>query len=187
MKSALDTVLNALSYIILIGIIVFIVFPFKKIGVSFPVYIVESKLIINTKYIILGLLFAVQIGVQLIKFIVNKLNSKNTSNSFATISALIILVYLVYIGSINYSLVTVLLLVWLINFSIKDQSINLFTILMNITLYAGVLLSCFYNLPFELYGLMVSNFLLFISVIFCIINIFIKVYNAKKIINAPIS
>lgn len=157
---------SIIKIILSIGIMVLLIFPFSALGLRMPQLFVNEKIVIDIRYLISGVLF---LGYILILFFENKKQNKDFDgaiNSALFNSILIILAAQGFIHPIiAVSIVARDIIVDKIN--LKVNSLDAFK---NICLTFGILLTLFYNLPFELFNFRVADFLLILSAVLSILS-----------------
>jgi len=178
--------------IIAILIIIILLFPFYQIGINFPTKPV-GRVIVEFKYIVAGFLFIIAVLIDLFDKIINKNNKKLTSldkimtpisNKILVDSTLIILAVVGFISPIIPVVIIVRdIFVDGIKMTMGEKigvvgSIGIAKVKI-ICLMVGIALTLFYNLPFELIGIKISDFLLIISTILSVIS-GIQYYNILK-------
>lgn len=165
-------------------IIILLLFPFDQIGIEFPTYLIQGRILIDLKYIISGILFIVA---ALTDFFDGQIARKYNmvtdfgkmvdaiSDKLLTNSVLIIFASL---GRISTVVAVVIVMRDIIVDSIKMVIGNKGAAVAAIkvakvktaTLMVGLVLTFFSNLPFELIPLRVSDFLLALAAILSIIS-----------------
>ena len=174
-------------------IIILLLFPFDQIGLEFPTYLINGNILIDLKYIIVGFLFIIASVTDFFDgYVARKYNLVTDfgkmmdaiSDKLLTNSVLIIL-------GCNGKISTVVVLVIVVRDIIVDlikmiignkgTTVSAIGIAKAKTtfLMVGIILTLFYNLPFELFNLRVSDFLLAISAILSVISGF-KYYIMAK-------
>ena len=165
-------------------IIVLLLFPFDQAGFEFPIFLIKGKLIIDLKYIIVGVLFIVASLTDFLDgYVARKYNLVTDfgkmmdaiSDKLLTNSVLIILACN---GKISTIVVVVIIIRDIVVDSIKMIIGNKGAAVAAIgiakaktaTLMVGIILTLFYNLPFELINLRVSDFLLAVAAILSVIS-----------------
>ena len=165
-------------------IIVLLLFPFDQIGVEFPTYLINGNILIDMKYIIVGVLFIIASLTDFFDGYVARKYSLVTdfgkmmdaiSDKLLTNSVLIILGCS---GKINAVIVVVIVIRDIVVDSIKMVIGNKGAAVAAIgiakvktaTLMIGIVLTLFYNLPFELINLRLSDFLLAVAAVLSIIS-----------------
>jgi len=165
-------------------IIVLLLFPFDQVGLEFPTFLLKGRILIDLKYIIVGILFIIASLTDFFDgYVARKYNIVTDfgkmmdaiSDKLLTNSVLIILAC---DGKISTAVVVVIIVRDIIVDSIKMIVGNKGGAVAAIgiakaktaTLMVGIVLTLFYNLPFELIPLRISDFLLVLSAILSIIS-----------------
>lgn len=165
-------------------IITIMLFPFDQVGLEFPTYILNGNITINLKYIIVGFLFIIASLTDFLDgYVARKYNMVTDfgkmidaiSDKLLTNSVLIILACA---GKISTIVTVVIVMRDIIVDSIKMVVGNKGTAVAAIgiakvktaTLMVGIILTLFYNLPFELIPLRVSDFLLAVAAILSVLS-----------------
>lgn len=174
-------------------IIILLLFPFYSFGIEFPKYIVNDNIVVDLKYIIAGVLFIIASltdfldGYVARKYdmvtdfgkMVDAISDKMLTNS--------LMIILVCNGMIAPIIVVVFIVRDIIVDSIKmlignkGKAVAAIPVakVKTATLMVGLTLTLFYNLPFELVGLRVSEYLLIISCILSVVS-GVKYYGMAK-------
>lgn len=183
-----------MSRIILTFVIIFVLlFPFDASGINMPKLFIDEKIVIDLKYIIAGVLFIIA---SITDFVDGRVARKNNmvtdlgkmldsiADKILVNSVLIILSASGFIAPI----IPVVIVVrdCIVN-SIKMVAGSKGEVVSAIMtgkiktacLMTGIVLTLFYNLPFELWNIRVSDALLILSCVFAIISA-IKYYNMNK-------
>lgn len=165
-------------------IIIILLFPFDQVGIEFPTYILKGSIVIDLKYIIVGILFVIA---SLTDFLDGYIARKNNivtefgkmidaiSDKLLTNSVLIILACN---GKISTVIAVVIVMRDIVVDSIKMVVGNKGSAVAAIgiakvktaTLMIGIVLTLFYNLPFELIPFRISDFLLVVAAILSVIS-----------------
>lgn len=165
-------------------IMILLLFPFDEVGLEFPTYLVNGNILIDLKYIIVGILFVIASLTDFLDgHIARKYNMVTDfgkmidaiSDKLLTNSVLIILACY---GKISVIIAVVIVVRDIVVDSIKMVIGNKGAAVAAIkiakyktaTLMVGITLTLFYNLPFELIPLRVSDFLLALAAILAIIS-----------------
>lgn len=165
-------------------IIIILLFPFDQVGFEFPTYLVSGNVLVDLKYIIVGILFIIaSITDFLDGYVARKYNMVTDfgkmidaiSDKLLTNSVLIILACN---GKISSVIAVVIVMRDIVVDSIKMVVGNKGAAVAAIkvakvktaTLMTGIVLTLFSNLPFELLSLRVSDFLLAVAAILSIIS-----------------
>ena len=167
-----------------IVIIIILLFPFHEIGLEFPTYLLKGSIVIDLKYIIVGLLFIIASLTDFFDgYVARKYNIVTDfgkmidaiSDKLLTNSVLIILACE---GKVSTIVAVVIIMRDIIVDSIKmvignkGHAVGAIYLakVKTACLMVGIVLTLFYNLPFELISLRVSDFLLAIAAILSVIT-----------------
>ena len=165
-------------------IIVLLLFPFDQVGLEFPTYLMNGTVLIDLKYIMVGVLFIIASLTDFFDgYVARKYNLVTDfgkmmdaiSDKLLTNSVLIILACS---GKISTVVAVVIIVRDIVVDSIKMVIGNKGAAVAAIgiakaktaTLMVGITLTLFYNLPFELVNLRVSDFLLVVAAILSVIS-----------------
>lgn len=165
-------------------IILLLLFPFDEVGLEFPTYLVGGKVLVDLKYIIVGILFIIASLTDFLDgYVARKYNLVTDfgkmidaiSDKLLTNSVLIILACN---GKISTIVAVVIVMRDIVVDSIKmvigNQGAAVAAIglakVKTATLMVGIILTLFSNLPFELISLRTSDFLLAIAAVLSIIS-----------------
>lgn len=165
-------------------IILLLLFPFDEVGLEFPTYLVGGKVLVDLKYIIVGILFITASLTDFLDgYVARKYNLVTDfgkmidaiSDKLLTNSVLIILACN---GKISTIVAVVIVMRDIVVDSIKmvigNQGAAVAAIglakVKTATLMVGIILTLFSNLPFELISLRISDFLLAIAAVLSIIS-----------------
>ena len=174
-------------------IIIILVFPFYQVGLEFPKYIINGKVVIDSKYIICGVLFILASLTDMLDgHIARKYNLVTDFGKMIDAIADKILVnpVLILLSALGFihPIIPVIIIVRdsIVN-SIKMVAGNKGKVvaasmmgkLKTTCLMIGITLTLFYNLPFELWNLKVDTFLLVLAAILSIIS-GVQYYMANK-------
>ena len=159
-------------------IIVLLLFPFDQMGIDFPTYLIGGKILIDLKYIIVGVLFIIASFTDFLDGyiatdfgkMVDAISDKLLTNS--------VLIILGCSGKISAAIVVVIIARDIVVDSIKmvignkGHAVAAIGIakVKTATLMIGIILTLFYNLPFELISLRISDFLLVLAAILSVIS-----------------
>lgn len=179
--------------ILSILIIIILLFPFDASGIELPRLFIDESIVIDLKYIIAGILFIIA---SLTDFIDGKLARKN--NMVTDLGKMLdaiadkilvnsVLIILASSGFISPIIPVVIIVRDSIVNSIKMVAGNKGQVVAAIKtgkiktacLMIGIVLTLFYNLPFELLNIRVSDALLIIASVFAIISA-IQYYEMNK-------
>lgn len=187
---------NKLTFfrIFLTLVIIFILlFPFYNINLNFPKYVIDNTILVDTKYIIAGVLFIIASLTDFLDgYIARKYNLITDEGKMLDAIADKILVNSVLIILSSQGFIHPIIPVILI---IRDSVVNSIKMLAGnkgkvvaaiksgkwktACLMVGVVLTLFYNLPFELWNLHVSDVLLIIAAVLSIVS-GIQYFNLNK-------
>ena len=165
-------------------IIILLLFPFDQMGIDFPTYLVGGRILIDLKYIIVGVLFVIA---SITDFFDGRVARKyNMVTDFGKMIDAIsdklltnsVLVILGCSGKIPAVIVVIIIARDIVVDSIKmvigNKGYAVAAIgvakVKTATLMVGIILTLFYNLPFELISLRISEFLLVLAAILSIIS-----------------
>lgn len=193
MKINLPNKLSISRLIIGFILAIILLFPFYLINIEFPKLIINNILVINTKYVIAGVLFFVgSITDLLYKRIVRKTNQITDFGKFVDVIADKILINTSLIilaaqGFINPTIPVILVardtIVDLIKMAISSKGIVVLAgktdKIKTIFLIIGTTLTFFYNLPFELWNIDVASVILILSVVLSVYSGFEYYYLNK--------
>lgn len=188
----LPTKLTVLRLFLTVLVIILLSFPFYSIGIVFPKYIVNG-IIIELNYIVAGVIFIIA---SITDFLDGYLARKydmvtNTGKMLDAIADKVlvdsILIILAAHGFINEIIPVIIVLRDVIVNAIKMEAANKGRVVAAIksgksktaTLMVGVVLSLFYDLPFSLFNLYVSDFMLYVACVLSIISL-VQYYKANK-------
>ena len=174
-----------MSRIIMSVIIIFLLlFPFHEIGVDFPTYLLKGSIVIDLKYIIVGILFIIASFTDFLDgYVARKYNLVTDfgkmidaiSDKLLTNSVLILLACE---GKVSSVIAVVIVMRDIVVDSVKmvignkGHAVGAIYLakVKTATLMVGLVLTLFFNLPFELISLRVSDFLLAIAAILSVIT-----------------
>ena len=179
--------------VITLIIIIILIFPFAAAGIDFPSLFINEKIVVNTKYFVVGILFLIALLTDILDGYVAKKNNIVTplgktldkvADKLLLDSTLIIIaaqgfihpIIPVVIVSRNYIVHTIRMAA-LRNgntlISVRTSKAK------NILLKLGIALTLFYNLPFELFNLNISDMLLIVATVLAVISC-IQYFNDNK-------
>lgn len=188
----LPTKLTVLRLILSVVIIILLCFPFYSVGVQFPDFRVNG-VTIELQYIIAGVIFIIA---SLTDFFDGYLARKNNqvTNTGKMLDAIAdkvlvnpILIILAAQGFIHVIVPVIVVLRDIIVNAIKMESAGKGKVVAAIgsgklktaTLMVGIVLTFFYNIPFEFIGINVAEILLYIACILSIVSA-IQYFNINK-------
>ena len=172
--------------VIAIIIIMLLLFPFDAMGISLPKIFVNETIVIDTKYIIAGVLFVIaSITDFLDGYIARKRDLITDYGKMMDSIADKLLVNSVLVILSAYGFVHPIIPVVII---IRDSVVNSMKMIVGnkgvvvaaiktgkvkaFLLMVGIILTLFYNLPFELLNLRVSDFLLIVATVLSLVSAF---------------
>ena len=179
-------------------IIVLLLFPFDAAGFEFPLIFVNEAMVINVKYLIAGVLFILASLTDFLDgYIARKYNLITDFGKLIDAIADKVLVNSVLIilsaTGFVHPIITVVIIV-------RDSIVNSIKMLAaskgevvaaiksgkwkTACLMVGITLTLFYNLPFELWNLKVSDFLLVIAAVLSILSGIQYYYMNKHLISS---
>lgn len=165
-------------------IMIILLFPFDRVGFTFPTYLINGNILIDLKYIIVGVIFIIASitdyfdGYVARKYhlvtdfgkVIDAISDKILTNS--------ILIILACDGIISPIITVVIIMRDIVTDSLKMVvgakggavgAINLAKV-KTATLMVGLALTLFYNLPFEMVNLRVSEFLLVVAAVLSVVS-----------------
>ena len=179
-------------------IMIILLFPFEGLGISLPTFLISGKILVEVKYLIAGVLFIIA---SLTDFLdgyvarhyhmvtdfgkmVDAISDKMLTNSLLVILASIhmispIIAVVFIVRDITVDSIKMVI-------GNKGHAVAAIGIakLKTATLMVGLALTLFYNLPFELIGIRVSDCLLIISAILSVVSGFQYYLMARPYIEA---
>ena len=163
-------------------IVLLLIFPFYQMGINIPTYLYHN-IVIDIRYIIAGFILII---VSLLDGYDNYIATKEKtitvfSNLFDEIAGLLLINCLLIILSVNGMISPIIAIVIIVRDLIVDRMKfviscynksykNTLDLAEKISLVIGLILTMFYNIPFELIGLRISNFLLIIAAVLSVIS-----------------
>jgi len=165
-------------------ILVLLLVPWYELGVEFPTYVIQGKIIVDLKYIIAGILFIIASVSDFLDGYIAR--SRNLVSDFGKVMDAIadkilvngLLIILAYDGLISIAVPVIIITRDIIVDSCKMISGNKGKVVAaSITgkiktacMMVGMALTMFYNLPFELIGVRVSDILIIVATVFAVIS-----------------
>ena len=183
-----------ITRIILSLIIIFILlFPFDAAGITIPKLFINEAIVINIKYIIAGILFCIAALTDFLDgYIARKYNLVTDFGKMIDAIADKILVNSVLIILASTGFIHPIIPVIVI---VRDSVVNAIKMvagskgnvvaaiksgkIKTICLMLGIILTLFYNLPFELWNFRVSDFLLIIAAVLSLVSCY-QYYELNK-------
>jgi len=165
-------------------IIILLLFPFDQLGISFPSLIVEGKIYMDTKYLIAGVIFIIASITDFFDGHIARKHKMVTDfgKTIDAISDKILTNSIIIILACNGMVSPVIAVVIVI----RDIVVDSLKMIMGgkkgavaaikvakyktATLMVGISLTLFYNLPFSLIGINVSDYVLIIAAVLSIIS-----------------
>lgn len=173
-------------------ILVILLFPFEAVGIMFPNLFINESIVIDIRYFIAGILFILAIISDIIdgklarKYAMETKMGKVMDDIADRVLVDSTLLVLSVSGFISSIIPLVVITTEIINNSIQKNCTENLKIKRNIQkiqkllIHAGIALTLFYNLPFELINFRVSDVLLMISSVLCIVTTMEYITNSKK-------
>ena len=178
--------------ILTIIIIIALLFPFDAVGISLPSLFINESIVVEVKYLIVGILFMIAAISDVID---GKLSRKydletNIGKVMDDIADKLLvdltLIVLSTCGFIFSTIAIVIIATDIINYALKLGSNgneikcnNIVKKIKNLFINFGIVLTLFYNLPFELINFKVSDVMLMIASVLCIV-ITLQYYETSK-------
>ena len=174
-------------------IIIILLFPFYSFGIEFPKYIVNDNIVVDLKYIIAGVLFIIASLTDFLDgYVARKYDMVTDFGKMVdAISDKMLTNSLMIILACNGMIAPIIVVVFIVRDIIVDSIKMLIgnkgkavaaipvAKVKTATLMVGLTLTLFYNLPFELIHLRVSEYLLIISCVLSVVS-GVKYYGMAK-------
>lgn len=174
-------------------IIIILLFPFYSFGIEFPKYIVNNNIVVDLKYIIAGVLFIIASLTDFLDgYVARKYDMVTDFGKMVdAISDKMLTNSLMIILACNGMIAPIIVVVFIVRDIIVDSIKMLIgnkgkavaaipvAKVKTATLMVGLTLTLFYNLPFELINLRVSEYLLIISCVLSVVS-GVKYYGMAK-------
>ena len=192
MKFNVPTKLTFLRLILSVLIIILLIFPFYRVGFEFKTFLFHS-ILIDVRYIMCGIIFILASFTDYLDGYLARKNKQVTDfGKFSDAIADKVLVNSVLIIFASQGFIPAIIPVIII---IRDIIVD--AIRMNVagkgvvqaakmsgkiktaSLMIGIILTFFYNLPFELIGLQISKFFLYFGSLMAIVSM-VEYYNLNK-------
>lgn len=191
-KFNLPTKLTFVRLVLSFIIIILLIFPFYRIGIDFPQFLYKN-ILIDLRYLISGVLFIIA---SITDYYDGKLARKNKEvTSFGKMVDAIadkvlinsVLIIFACQGFISSFVPVVIIVRDIIVDAIrmicanngKVQAAEMSGKIKTASLMIGVILTFFYNLPFQIWGYRVSDFFLYFGTIMSIVSM-VEYYNLNK-------
>lgn len=174
-------------------IIIILLFPFYSFGIEFPKYIVNDNIVVDLKYIIAGVLFIIASLTDFLDgYVARKYDMVTDFGKMVdAISDKMLTNSLMIILACNGMIAPIIVVVFIVRDIIVDSIKMLIgnkgkavaaipvAKVKTATLMVGLTLTLFYNLPFELINLRLSEYLLIISCVLSVVS-GVKYYGMAK-------
>ena len=192
MKFNVPTKLTFFRLILSIVIIAFLLFPFYRIGFQFKTFLFHS-ILIDVKYVLCGVIFILAAFTDYLDGYLARKNKEVTDfGKFSDAIADKVLVNSVLIifaaqGFLPAIIPVVIICRDIIVDAIRMNVAGKGTVqaakmsgkIKTASLMIGIILTFFYNLPFELFGLQISKFFIYFGTLMAIISL-VEYYNLNK-------
>ena len=192
MKFNLPTKLTFLRLILAIFIIILLLFPFYRVGFEFKTFLYHS-ILIDVRYLLSGLIFIIA---SITDYFDGKIARKNKQvtdfGKFSDAIADKVLVNSVLIIFASQGFIPAIIPVVIIVREIIVDAIRMNVAgkgvvqaakmsgkIKTASLMLGIVLTFFYNLPFELFGLQISKFFLYFGTLMSVVSM-VEYYNLNK-------
>lgn len=172
-------------------IIALLLFPFDSTGFNMPQLFVNEVIVIDVRYLIVGILFLIMAIIDLMDALVLKKETTDFEKMADTIAGKIlvdsVLIILSSQGFVHPIIPVIIIGRDIIVNSIKAAASSEGKVVTTVPLgkaktvclMVGITLTLFYNLPFELFNLRVADFLLILAAVLSVIS-GIQYYNKYK-------
>lgn len=183
-----------LSFIILVMLVI----PWYNLGISFPVFPVGGRIIVDLKYVIAGVLFIIASLTDFLDGYIAR--SRNLVTDFGKVMDAIadkvlvngVLIILAYDGFISVAIPVIIITrdIFVDSFKMasgkkgKVVGASILGKLKTICMLIGISFMMFYNLPFELIGINVSYALIIIATILSVVSACEYYHNTKDAFTA---
>ena len=179
--------------ILAVIILIILIIPWYSLGVNFPTFLFAGKIIIDLKYIIVGILFMIAALTDFLDGYIAR--SKDLVTDFGKVMDAIadkvlvngLLILLAYDGFISIAIPVIIITrdIFVDSFKMasgkkgKVVAASIMGKAKTICMMIGLTLTLFYNLPFELIGINVSYALIIIATILSVVSACEYYYNTK--------
>jgi len=177
-------------------IIIIILFPFHTVGITGTKLFINEAIVVDIRYLIAGVLFFIASFTDLIDgYIARKYNLVTDAGKILDAIADKVLVNAVLVALAARGMIHPLIPIIVISRDVIVDSIKMIAgskkevvaasklgKVKTAFMMSGITLSLFYNLPFELWNLNVSNLLLIFAVILSVMSAFDYYYKYKEVI-----
>lgn len=192
MKFNTPTKLTFLRLILSLCIIILLVFPFYRVGFTFKTFLFHS-ILIDVRYVLCGVIFILASITDYFDGYLARKNKQVTdfgkfsdaiADKVLVNSVLIIFAAQGFIPAIVPVVIVVRdIIVDAIRMNVATkgvvQAAKLSGKLKTASLMVGIILTFFYNLPFELFGLQISKFFLYFGTLMSLVSM-VEYYNLNK-------
>ena len=173
---------TSIRIVLSILIVLLLIFPFYQMGIDVPTYL-YNNIVIDIRYIISGIIF---ILVALLDIYDNYIAKKEKtitvfSNMFDEIAGVLLVNCILIILAVSGMVSPIIAVVIIVRDLIVDRMKfviscynksykNTIDLAEKIILTIGLIMTLFYNIPFELIGLRISDFLLIVAAVLAVIS-----------------
>lgn len=186
--------LTMLRIVLAILILVILMLPYKDFGISVPTFLVMGKVLVDVRYIVSGFLFVIASVTDYLDGMYAR-KEKNTSDFGATLDAIAdkvlvngVLILLAYNGFISVVIPVIIVTRDILMDSLRALSAkqgivikaNKLGKLKTVFMLIGLSFMLFYNLPFEAWGIYVSDIFVDIATVLSVVSLVVYYFNAKK-------
>lgn len=163
-------------------IVLLLIFPFYQMGINIATY-VFNNVVVDIRYIIAGFLFII---VSILDCYDNYIAKKERtisvfSNMFDEVAGLLLINCLLIILTVNGMISPIIALVIIVRDLIVDRMKfviscynksykNTLDLAEKVILVIGLVMTLFYNIPFELVGIRISDFLLILAAVLAVVS-----------------
>lgn len=166
-------------------IIIMLMFPFASAGINIPRIFINEAMVIDLKYFVIGLLYAIDTV-----FYFTLSSKENKHQELNRVLEIIVtdsvLIILSSQGFIHPIVPIIMIFTQIVINAIKENADIQNKIMLNktknILMNVGITLTLFYNLPFELWNLKVSDFLIIVAIIIEMITLY-QIIIKRKVMN----
>lgn len=173
---------TSIRIVLSILVVLLLIFPFYQMGIDVPTYL-YNNIVIDIRYIISGIIF---ILVALLDIYDNYIAKKEKtvtvfSNMFDEIAGVLLVNCILIILAVSGMVSPIIAVVIIVRDLIVDRMKfviscynksykNTIDLAEKIILTIGLIMTLFYNIPFELIGLRISDFLLIVAAVLAVIS-----------------
>ena len=195
-KMNLPNKITVARIILSVILLIFLMIPWDQMGVSFPIYTVAGKIVMDLKYIIAGVVFMLA---SLTDFLDGSIARKrNLVTDFGKVMDAIadkllvngLLIILAFEGFISVAIPVIIITRDTFVDSIKMASgskgkvvaASIAGKVKTVCMMVGLTLLLFYNLPFEIFSIPVDMILIYLATVLSVLSGCEYYYNAKDLI-----